>query len=99
MLLHKSNINVAIAVILGCMMSLYDLRGPKYKNSWKKGVAPDKVLWWNFVYPNFSKTMDPNRPKKRNKPSRPGRLYSFLARYLIIIFEMESADRLESEAE
>ena len=54
MLLHKSNINVAIAVILSYVTSLYDLRGSKYKNSWKKGVAPDKVLWWNFVYPNFS---------------------------------------------
>ena len=32
MLLHNSNINVAIAVILLYQKSLYDLQGPKYKN-------------------------------------------------------------------
>ena len=32
MLLHNSNINVAIAVILIYQESLYDLQGPKYKN-------------------------------------------------------------------
>ena len=32
-MLHKSNINVVIAVILLYRKSLYDLPGPKYKNS------------------------------------------------------------------
>ena len=33
MLLHKSNINVAIAVILSYTLSLYDLQGRSYEKS------------------------------------------------------------------
>ena len=33
MLLHNSNINVAIAHILMCRISLYDPQEPKYKNT------------------------------------------------------------------
>ena len=33
MLLHKSNINVAIAVILSLISNFYDLPGPKCKNA------------------------------------------------------------------
>ena len=44
MLLHNTNINVAIAVILLCRVSLSDLQEPSYKNrvdaqSAKMGVA------------------------------------------------------------
>ena len=53
MLLHKSNINVAIAVILSQKRSLYDLHEPKYRKSGKKGVARELFLGLIFVHPNF----------------------------------------------
>jgi hypothetical protein len=83
MLLHKSNINVAIAVILSLNWSLYDLPEQKYRKFGEKGVATELFLGWIFVYPNFFSSMNPNGPKKHHKPSKPGRLYGFSARYLI----------------
>jgi hypothetical protein len=60
MLLHKSKINVAIPDILSKKQrSLYDLQEPKYKNSGKKGVAPDMVTTFLGGRPNFFYCLEP----------------------------------------
>ena len=54
MLLHNTNINVAIAHILVCRNSLYDLQGQSYKNQW--GAKPSKVgVVKNGCYPEIQK--------------------------------------------
>ena len=83
-MLHKSNINVAIVLNWSRKWSLYNLPELKCRKSGKKGMATELFLGWIFVYPNFFSSMNPNEPEKHHKPSKPGRLYGFSARYLII---------------
>ena len=87
MLLHKSNINVAIAVILSFNWSLYDLPELKYRKFGEKGVATELFLGWIIVYPNLLSSMNPNGTKKHHKRSKPGRLCGFSAWYRIEIYD------------
>ena len=57
MLLHKSYINVAIANILLCSLSLYDLPGPKCKN-WSRRVTLKKGVAQNAWFQSSTK-MEP----------------------------------------
>ena len=52
-LLHKSNINVAILDNFSQKQCLYNLQEQKYRNSGKKGVAPDMVTTFQRGRPIF----------------------------------------------
>jgi hypothetical protein len=75
MLLHKSNINVAIPDILSYKQSLYNHQKPKYKNSGKKGVAPDRVTTFQRGRPNFFDCLDPYEHIWLVRPTEVAQIY------------------------
>jgi hypothetical protein len=79
MLIHKSNINVAIAVILSCKSNPYDLQGQKYRKSGKKGVAADKVRNFQLMRPKFSDHSGQCERRTVVKPTKATQIYGIFA--------------------